>query len=118
MKVLSYQITDTRNDLVAVDVVALCGNRLEVYCRFLTSIVGNPLCKIAYGTDPTRKQLRLIDESEETGFSKDTLVVTLTHQLESNTLYYYNVTAKGGSMNATVLGEFRTGMCIQVVCVF
>ena len=106
---VTLSITGTTNDLVAVE-VALCANKLEVYCRFLTSFVGTALCKIAYGTDPTRKQLLLIDMSQETGLSRDRLVITLT-QLESNTLYYYNVTAKRGSMNVTVLGEFRTGVC-------
>lgn len=104
----ALSITGTRNELIAVE-VALCASK--IYCRLLSSFVGTALCEIAYGTDPTRKQLPLIDKSEETGHSEETLTVALTHQLESNTFYYYNLTAKGGSMNVTVLGEFRTGMC-------
>jgi len=73
-------ITGTLNNLVGVE-VALCANKLEVNCRLLTSFVGTALCEIAYGTDPTRKQLPFIDVSKDTGLSGELLLAPLSSSI-------------------------------------
>ena len=63
-------------------------------------------CTIQYGTDPS--YTNLTDEDTSSTVSQNA-TITLTQQLESNTNYYYIVSAENSSQCVKVRGRFRTG---------
>ena len=97
------------NNLVAVEIKQW--ESVQIVCRLLTGFEGEAYCEISYGTDPSRVDLPFTDTSESVGTGGDSIAITLSTPLEPNTTYFYNVSTNGGSVDARVVGTFRTGIC-------
>ena len=77
-------------------------------CTFLCEFTGSAHCQVNYGTDPTYMDLPYSAKSTETGTAGDTLSVVLREQLNTSTVYYYNVSAVSGDVTVVVQGIFTT----------
>ena len=85
-------------------------DNVMVNCTFLSGFTGSAQCRVRYGTDPTYMNLPYFAESTENGTAGDTVSVVLKEQLNSSTLYYYNVSAVSGNLTVVVLAlPFMTG---------
>ena len=80
----------------------------QLQCMFLSGFNSSAHCTVQYGTDPTYTNLPYSAESNETAIAGDTVSVVLREQLNSSTLYYYNVSTDDGDVTVTVLGTFTT----------
>ena len=80
----------------------------QLQCIFLSGFNSSTHCIVQYGTDPTYTNLPYFAESNETGTTGDSVSVVLREQLNSSTLYYYNVSADDGDVTVTALGTFTT----------
>ena len=80
----------------------------QLQCTFLSGFNTSAHCTVQYGTDPTYMNLPYSAESNETGTNGDSVSVVLREQLNSSTVYYYNVSADDGDVTVTVLGTFTT----------
>ena len=80
----------------------------QLQCIFLSGFNTSTHCAVWYGTDPTYVNLPFSAESNETGTNGDSVSVVLREQLNSSTVYYYNVSADDGDVTVTVLGTFTT----------
>ena len=80
----------------------------QLQCMFLSGFNSSAHCTVQYGTDPTYTNLPYSAESNETAIAGDSVRVVLREQLNSSTLYYYNVSADDGDVTVTVLGTFTT----------
>ena len=80
----------------------------QLQCIFLSGFNSSTHCIVQYGTDPTYTNLPYSAESNETGTTGDSVNVVLREQLNSSTLYYYNMSADDGDVTVTVLGTFTT----------
>ena len=83
-------------------------NGTEIICKFSENLIGEASCEIAYGTDPTRAVLPFTDVSDTIATGGDTIKIMISHPLDPNTNYFYNVTVMGESVQARVLGTFQT----------
>ena len=98
--------TNTFLTLEVVNVSSPVDSQLQ--CIFLPGFNSSTHCIVQYGTDPTYTNLPYSAESNETGTTGDSVRVVLREQLNSSTLYYYNVSADDGDVTVTVLGTFTT----------
>ena len=80
----------------------------QLQCMFLSGFNSSAHCTVQYGTDPTYTNLPYSAESNETAIAGDSVSVVLREQLNSSTLYYYNVSGDDGDVTVTVLGTFTT----------
>ena len=83
-------------------------NDATVMCTFLCEFNGSARCRVQYGTDPTYMDLPYSAESTETGTAGDSVSVVLREQLNSTTVYYYNVSAVVGNVSVRVQAAFTT----------
>ena len=106
---------DKTNNLLAGDLVDVgFSNNPRVNCTFLSGFTGSAHCTVQYGTDPTYMNLPYSAESTETGTAGDTVSVILREQLNSSTVYYYNVSAVSGDMTVMEQGTFTTGKQLYI----
>ena len=106
-----FLYTDTANNLLTANVVDVSfPDNVTVNCTFLFGFTGSAHCTVQYGTDPTYMNLPYSAESTETGTAGDTISVILREQLNSSTVYYYNVSAVSGNLTVVVIAlPFVTG---------
>ena len=106
-----FLYTDTTNNLLTANVVDVSfPDNVTVNCTFLFGFTGSAHCTVQYGTDPTYMNLPYSAESTETGTAGDTISVILREQLNSSTVYYYNVSAVSGNLTIVVIAlPFVTG---------
>ena len=83
-------------------------NNATINCTFLSEFTGFAHCQVQYGTDPTYMNLPYSAESNESGTVGDSVTVVLREQLNSSTVYYYNVSAVRGDVTIIVQGTFTT----------
>lgn len=108
------------NNLVQVEILEL-GNSVMVECRLLTAFTERAHCEVWYGTDPSHHVLSYHDVSDNAGTGGDVLTIPLSHNLQHNTTYYYNISiaAANGNLCTKVLHSFRIGneqgLCIRTV---
>jgi len=86
-----------------------CEGSIEVFCRLLSGFVGESHCEISYGRDPTGGHLPFFDTSEERGTRGDVLTIKLSHPLETNATYSFNLTIFNLNTAVKVFGTFTTG---------
>ena len=97
------------NNLLTGEIVAVSSpSNARLNCTFLSGFIGSARCSVQYGTDPTYMNLPYSAESTETGTAGDTVNVVLREQLNSSTVYYYNVSAVSGDLDVKVQGTFIT----------
>ena len=98
----------TTNNLLIGEVDVSSSTDATVNCTFLSEFTGSDHCIIEYGSDPTYINLPYSAESTETSTAGDTVNVVLREQLNSSTVYYYNLSAVSGDATVTVQGTFTT----------
>ena len=69
-------------------------------------------CTINYGTDPSYTNLVYSDTSSTLD---QVATITLSQDLQRDTVYYFIVSAESNSQCVRVRGRFRTGMVCQAV---
>ena len=99
----------TTNNILTLSVVDLSSPAdAQLRCTILSGFTGSAQCTVQYGTDSTYMNLPYSAESTETGTAGDTVSVALREELNSSTVYYYNVSAVSGDITVTVQGTFTT----------
>lgn len=70
-------------------------------------------CSIDYGTDPSYANLVFSHTSSATG---QVATINLSQNLQTNTTYFFIVSAETGSQCERVRGSFRAGECTNCKC--
>ena len=98
------------NNLLQVEVLE-SGSNVMIQCRLLAAITELVHCEARYGTDPSHHVLPYRDTSNSAGLEGDVLTIHISHDLQSHTTYYYNISlvAVDGIISARVLHSIRIG---------
>ena len=82
-----------------------------IQCRLLAAVTELVHCEARYGTDPSHHVLPYRDTSNSAGVEGDVLTIHISHDLQSHTTYYYNISlvAVDGIISARVLHSIRIG---------
>ena len=107
---LKWKLTGTTNNLLQVEVLE-SGSNVMIQCRLLAAITELVHCEARYGTDPSHHVLPYRDTSNSAGVEGDVLTIHISHDLQSHTTYYYNISlvAVDGIISARVLHSIRIG---------
>ena len=99
------------NNVMKVEVLE-SGSNILMECRVLTAFTENVYFAAWYGTDPSHRFLPYHYISDSAVTNGDVVTIQLSHILQHNTMYYYNVSlsAVDESVCSKVLHSFRIGM--------
>ena len=100
----------TTNNLLQVEVLE-SGSNVMIKCRLLAAVTKWVHCEARYGTDSSHHVLPYRDTSNNAGLEGVVLTIHISHDLQSHTTYYYNVSlvAVDGIISARVLHSISIG---------